>query len=205
MGIQKVNGTDTKVWGAFPPRHRRGRTPSSDLADLTGREAITAWGRDRRCAHGRQRVIAVSPVHPQNRPAGCRPHRADRERFPRPTNWSQYDAFDSSLEPVHDAVCFGQCSNAASPPRAPSRRRSPRRGRQLRRRPTLGLRAVPTDGLIRRHPQLQRSVQVWRRYSVTRKLSVSGWVFTSSYGGNPSNKVRVACMSAVAKPSVKRS
>jgi len=86
--------------------------------------------------------------------------------FPPTVNWSKYDAFDFSLEPVHDVVCFGQCSNAASPPRATSCHHASGRGLKLRRRPGMGLRAAPTGGPIRRHPKLQRSVQAGRPAAV---------------------------------------
>ena len=41
-----------------------------DLADLTGREAATAWGRDYPCTHDGQRVFA-SPQQTRRVPA-CR-------------------------------------------------------------------------------------------------------------------------------------
>jgi hypothetical protein len=40
-GIQKAERNDTKVCGAL---HRGRQTSSNDLADLTDREAVSAWG-----------------------------------------------------------------------------------------------------------------------------------------------------------------
>jgi hypothetical protein len=78
-GIQKAERNDTKVCGAL---HRGRQTSSNDLADLTDREAVSAWGQGRRCAHGGQRVIAVPSASAEPAPAR-RLYSADRERFPR--------------------------------------------------------------------------------------------------------------------------
>jgi hypothetical protein len=168
LATQRGQRTDTKVWGIPPPRRRRGGRHPNDLADLTGREAIVAWGQDHRCAHAGQRMMPVSPGASAEPAPACSLEGVDRELSHRRANWSKYDAFDFSLEPVHGTVYFGQCGNGPSPPRTPSRRHVPKRGLELRLRPTLFLRAVRTGGPIWRHPELQRSVEVRRRYSVAR-------------------------------------
>jgi hypothetical protein len=89
----------------------------------------------------------------------------------------QYGAFSFGLRPVDDRVCFCQCRDGASRETA-TYHRSSRSGLHLRLcRSGLGpraaarLRSASAGRPLRRHSELRRSVEVWRRLMVGVKFT----------------------------------